>query len=131
MWKYLLSNELYLVIWATLFFCVLAPTTAPATDLTISSARIGVHPDATRFVLESSGPIPYRIFALSEPHRIVIDLPEVYWRVDLNETDVIAQSTGVVSNFRYGLFRPGNSRVVCGHHVQCRQWHAQHCNHPR
>jgi len=73
------------------------------------AARIGEHQDRTRFVVEVSDPFKLRVFTLADPDRVVIDMPEVLWR--LSEAD---HPTGksVVKSYRYGLFRPGNSRFV-------------------
>lgn len=76
----------------------------------VDSVRLGVHPDKTRFVLEISEEPPYRIFTLPDPYRVVIDLPEVDWRV--SEEAVRKQSAGGVDALRFGLFAPGTSRVV-------------------
>lgn len=97
-------------IWLTFGFIV--AQVAGAADLTVSGVRIGVHPEATRFVIESSGRFAYRVFTLAEPYRVVIDLPEVNWRVTPEDGNAIVPTSSVVSNFRYGLFQPNNSRVV-------------------
>ena len=53
--------------------------------------------------------MPYKIFTLPDPFRVVIDFPEITWRVPSAR---MRASVGLVSGFRFGLFRPGNSRVV-------------------
>ena len=75
----------------------------------ISGARVGVHPESTRLVFEMARAVPYKIFTLADPFRIVIDFPEVFWRVSEARMRTAA---GLVSRFRFGLFQPGNSRVV-------------------
>jgi len=75
----------------------------------VSGARIGVHPDSTRLVFELDRDLPYKVFTLADPYRVVIDLPEVSWRVPEKR---MKASVGIVSGFRFGLFQPGNSRVV-------------------
>ncbi len=72
-------------------------------------ARIGEHPDRTRFVVELSDPVDIRTFTLSSPNRVVIDLPAVQWRL---EGPPRPSGHGAVKSYRYGLFRPGNSRFV-------------------
>jgi N-acetylmuramoyl-L-alanine amidase len=72
-------------------------------------ARIGEHPDRTRFVVEVSDPFRVRVFTLTQPDRVVIDMPEVLWR--LNDPPRPSGS-GLVKSYRYGLFRTGNSRFV-------------------
>lgn len=81
---------------------------APAAEPVVINARIGQHPDRTRFVVEISDPVKFRVFTLANPNRVVIDLPEVLWRLQ----GPPQASTGVVKSYRYGLFRPGNSRFV-------------------
>ncbi len=83
-----------------------------ATDI-----RIGSHADKTRFVIDISEDVKFKVFTLSNPYRVVIDLPEMGWRLPENILeDVVRRSpsgkTGVISRFRYGLFRSGLSRVV-------------------
>jgi N-acetylmuramoyl-L-alanine amidase len=87
-----------------------APAPAHAADPTVSAVRLGQHPDKTRFVMELSAKTPYEVFTLSNPYRVVIDLPQVDWRIPeekMGETDV-----GLVRALRFGLFSPTTSRVV-------------------
>ncbi|HEY0301052.1 MAG TPA: AMIN domain-containing protein, partial [Rhizomicrobium sp.] len=72
-------------------------------------ARIGEHTDMTRFVVEMSDPVAMRVFTLSSPDRVVIDMPAVQWHLDGAPRPT---GTGAVKSYRYGLFRPGNSRFV-------------------
>lgn len=44
-------------------------------------ARVGEHPGKTRFVLELTEKLDYRLFTLSDPYRVVIDFPDMDWRV--------------------------------------------------
>lgn len=62
-----------------------------------------------RFVLELSDPVPVRAFTLKAPNRVVIDMPAVEWRL---ATPPRPAPDGVIRAYRYGLFRPGNSRFV-------------------
>ncbi|MGC9953472.1 MAG: N-acetylmuramoyl-L-alanine amidase [Rhizomicrobium sp.] len=73
------------------------------------SARIGEHPDRTRFVVELSDPVDIRTFTLTGPNRVVIDMPAVQWHL---EGPPRPSGHGAVKSYRYGLFRPGNSRFV-------------------
>jgi N-acetylmuramoyl-L-alanine amidase len=74
-----------------------------------TSVRFGMQDEATRFVVELSAAVGFHIFTLPDPYRVVIDMSEVAWRLpgDLPET-----GSGIVSGFRYGLFRPGTTRIV-------------------
>jgi N-acetylmuramoyl-L-alanine amidase len=75
----------------------------------VIGARIGEQPDRTRFVVELSDPIAIRVFTLANPNRVVIDMPSVIWRL---QDAPHPSGTGAVRSYRYGLFRPGNSRFV-------------------
>ena len=112
MWDWVRSNRRFFAACAWLAVSAAIAPPALAADLAVSAVRIGVHPEATRFVLESTARFAYRVFTLAEPYRVVVDLPEVNWRVATEPGDSAVPAASVVSNFRYGLFQPGNSRVV-------------------
>src|SRR6059058_816200 len=75
----------------------------------VLNARVGEHDDYTRFVFELSDPVKFRVFTLSAPNRVVIDMPEVLWRPRASDRPT---GKGVVRDYRYGLFRPGDSRFI-------------------
>lgn len=75
----------------------------------LTGARVDRHGDGSRAVFEISAPTRFGIIALSDPYRIVIELEEVHWQLGNRE---IAVSGGIVTQVRYGLFRPGTSRIV-------------------
>ncbi len=75
----------------------------------VTGVRIGKHQDMTRFVLDLTEPVNHGIFMLADPYRVVIDLPEVAWRVPPEKN---AKGVGLISGYRYGLFRPGTWRIV-------------------
>ena len=75
----------------------------------VLSARIGEHEDRTRFVIELSDPVNLRTFTLTNPDRVVVDMPEVSWRVSAPPRP---SGFGSVKSYRYGMFRKGNSRMV-------------------
>ncbi len=75
----------------------------------VMSARIGEHDDRTRLVLELSDPVNLRAFALANPDRVVIDMPEVSWRLGAPPRP---SGFGAIKSYRYGLFRAGNARMV-------------------
>lgn len=75
----------------------------------VTAVRIGVHEDKTRFVMELTEEPAYRVFALPDPFRVVLDLPELEWRLS---PDAWRKGGGIVRALRFGLFAPGTSRVV-------------------
>ena len=87
-----------------------APGSAPSgPPPVVMSARIGEHADRTRLVLELSDPITLRTFTLANPDRVVVDMPEVAWRLGAPPRP---SGRGAIRSYRYGLFRQGNSRMV-------------------
>jgi N-acetylmuramoyl-L-alanine amidase len=89
-----------------------APAAAAGTSAkepVVMGARIGEHADRTRFVVELSDPIEMRTFTLSNPNRVVIDMPAVRWHL---EGPPLPSARGAVKSYRYGMFRPGTSRFV-------------------
>lgn len=75
----------------------------------VLSARIGEHDDRTRFVIELSDPVNLRAFTLTNPDRVVLDMPEVSWRLNAPPRP---SGLGSVKSYRYGVFRKGYSRMV-------------------
>ena len=81
----------------------------PATGApTVTSARIGQDLGKTRFVLDLSASVRFRTFTLGDPYRVVIDLPQVDWKL----APLGIPAGGLITAFRYGHFRDGVSRVV-------------------
>lgn len=74
-----------------------------------TSVRLHDHGTHTRLVFELSDGLDFKVFSLPDPYRVVVDLPEMDWRLS---DDFLQTSTGVVRDLRYGLFQPGQSRVV-------------------
>ncbi len=75
----------------------------------IVGLRIGVRADTTRVVLDLTENLKYRVFTLPSPYRVVVDLPEVAWKVPAAR---LPAGRGIVQRFRYGLFQPGTWRLV-------------------
>jgi N-acetylmuramoyl-L-alanine amidase len=76
----------------------------------VTAVRSWEHPTHTRFVLEISEAVEYRMFVLPDPERLVIDFPEVTFEIPRQLAD--RPTVGVIKGYRYGLFREGTSRVV-------------------
>jgi len=75
----------------------------------ILGVQVTDYADRTRVVLEVSDPLALRTFTLDNPNRVVMDMPQVLWRLQGSPPPT---SKSVVRSYRYGLFRPGNSRLV-------------------
>ncbi len=62
-----------------------------------------------RIVMDMTAPVPYALFTLADPYRVVIDLPEIDWS---SARQSAGTAKGLVSGYRFGLFQPGNARFV-------------------
>jgi N-acetylmuramoyl-L-alanine amidase len=74
-----------------------------------SDARLAGDAKQTRFVLDLDKPIQFRAFALADPYRVVLDLPQISFKLGAG-TGIAGR--GLVKAFRYGLVMPGGSRIV-------------------
>lgn len=85
-----------------------APQAVPSFPVA-SQARLAGDAKQTRFVLDLDQPIKFRTFALADPYRLVVDIPQVNFRLPAGTG---ATGRGLVKAFRYGLVMPGGSRIV-------------------
>ena len=74
----------------------------------VTAVRIGDYSSKTRIVFDLSGKVAFNLFSLADPYRVVINLPEIDWRFNPDAVKTGKRITG----FRFGLFKPGQSRVV-------------------
>lgn len=74
-----------------------------------SGVRIAGDEKQTRFILDLDRKIPLRAFALADPYRVVVDIPQVSFNLG-SDPDAVAR--GLIKAFRYGLVMPGGSRIV-------------------
>jgi N-acetylmuramoyl-L-alanine amidase len=83
---------------------------ADAADPPIAlSAQLTGDDTRTRFTAELSYPVSYSVYVLSNPYRVLIDLPEVNFQFpDGLGTD----SLGLIAAYRYGAIEAGRSRIV-------------------
>jgi N-acetylmuramoyl-L-alanine amidase len=86
-----------------------AAQAAPQATAALVEARIEQHGGGTRVLLDITAPVRFELMALTDPYRIVIELEELHWQLPSRE---IAVDDALVSRVRYGLFRPGTSRIV-------------------
>jgi N-acetylmuramoyl-L-alanine amidase len=75
----------------------------------VTDAKLGVEPNMTRVVLDLTAETSFKVFALPDPQRVVIDLGEVDWQIPSGRK---LQGRGLVAAMRYGLFKVGTSRIV-------------------
>ena len=74
-----------------------------------SDARLAGDDKQTRFILDLDKPIQFRAFALADPYRVVVDIPQVSFQLAAGTGTA---GRGLVKAFRYGLVMPGGSRIV-------------------
>jgi N-acetylmuramoyl-L-alanine amidase len=82
----------------------LAPNFPIASDL-----RIAGDGKQTRLILDLDKKVQFRAFILSDPHRAVVDIPQVSFQLPAG---VGGAGRGLIKAFRYGLAMPGGSRIV-------------------
>lgn len=74
-----------------------------------SDVRVAGDSKQTRFVLDLDRKIDLRAFVLGNPDRVVVDIPQVTFKLPNN---VGQNGRGLIKAFRYGLVMPGGSRLV-------------------
>lgn len=72
-------------------------------------ARLAGDDTRTRLIVDLSHSVDIRAFTLSAPHRVVIDLADVSFRM---EPAADQRQRGLITTYRYGVFAPGKARMV-------------------
>ncbi|MGO9357102.1 MAG: N-acetylmuramoyl-L-alanine amidase [Xanthobacteraceae bacterium] len=81
-----------------------------ASAVTVASGvRIAGDEKHTRFVLDLDRKIDVRAFALADPNRVILDVPQLNFQLPAG---VGQAGRGLIRAFRYGLVMPGGSRIV-------------------
>jgi N-acetylmuramoyl-L-alanine amidase len=87
-----------------------SPNPAVTSNFPVASdARLAGDAKQTRFVLDLDKTIQFRAFTLADPYRVIVDIPEISFRLPAGAGTV---GRGLVRAFRYGLVMPGGSRIV-------------------
>ncbi|MEE9290417.1 MAG: hypothetical protein V3U99_05325, partial [Alphaproteobacteria bacterium] len=60
-----------------------AGAAAAGAETEVTQIRLGVHPGAVRVVVEASAKLEISSFVLVRPYRVVLDMPEVRWRLPM------------------------------------------------
>jgi N-acetylmuramoyl-L-alanine amidase len=74
-----------------------------------TDARLAGDDKQTRLVIDISHKIDMRAFALADPYRVVIEIPQVDFQLP---PDTGERGRGIIKAFRYGLVMSGQSRIV-------------------
>lgn len=78
-----------------------------AQDVRLQAMRVGEHPDKTRLVLELSQLSDFRSFALSNPYRVVVDIPSLQW-----QDSAIIPAAGPIKTLRMAQYTADMARLV-------------------
>ena len=98
-----------MILWGSVFFTAGASLPALGAGIVADSTAIMREKGGITLTIGLSEPVAFQVFTLDNPRRLL---------VDLGETDLAAMPSGMaedipeVSDFRYGLFQPGESRIV-------------------
>ncbi|MEP6267767.1 MAG: N-acetylmuramoyl-L-alanine amidase [Paracoccaceae bacterium] len=104
--------HLVLSLWFAPWFAV----TAAAQDLSVlarvdvANSFIAEHDDGLEFQLALSQGVPFRVFTLDGPPRLIVDFREVSF--DGVSQQALLDDATAFSAMRFGVFRPGWSRIV-------------------
>lgn len=86
------------------------PRTPQQVDFPVASdVRLAGDDRQTRFVMDLDRSVQLRAFALADPYRVVIDLPQVRFHL---ASGAGTTGRGLIKAFRYGVVMPGGSRIV-------------------
>ena len=91
------------------YFLLLLPLSALAAPVEIRGARLWIAPDQTQLVIDADAPIEHKIFPVSAPDRLIIDIPEgrVTGKLPLAEPE-----DRLVKGVRSGVLANGQLRIV-------------------
>ncbi|MBG0812235.1 N-acetylmuramoyl-L-alanine amidase [Methylosinus sp. H3A] len=92
-----------------------AEPTPPPEPVAAIAARIEQQKDRARLVFETTAEVTPTVFPVADPYRIVVDLPEMAFRLDPELGRRPKDKRGgdeLVTSFRFGHFAPGRSRIV-------------------
>ncbi len=111
----------------SLFLSAAAGFPADGKPPVASAVKLETAGNVTRLVFDLDAPVEADAWFMANPARLVVDLPEVEFRLDpsvrppppagvrrggVRRPAAPALSTGLVSSWRFGLFSPGKSRIV-------------------
>ena len=87
-----------------------AATPAAGDSLPVATdARVGGDESQTRFIVDLSRKIDLHVFTLADPYRVVVDIPQVTFRLPPKAGET---GRGLIKAFRFGLVMAGGSRIV-------------------
>ena len=101
----------YLVASALTLWLGTLPFAAVAAQ--VAAARLSTSRDVTRVVIETDAPAPFKVFALGDPPRLVLDLEDMHGAATLERlASQVSPQDDRVRAVRIGRFKPGVIRLV-------------------
>ncbi|MYZ47185.1 N-acetylmuramoyl-L-alanine amidase [Propylenella binzhouense] len=85
-----------------------ASLVAQASAATVSDLRLIGDAGRTRLVVDVSNEPEFALLRLTDPYRLIVDLPDVEFAV----ASGAGEGRGLVADFRYGLIEAGKGRIV-------------------
>ena len=86
------------------------PVAAPSDSHPVATdVRLAGDESQTRFILDLSRKIDLHAFTLADPYRVVLDIPEVIFKLPPKAGET---GRGLIKAFRFGLMMEGGSRIV-------------------
>jgi N-acetylmuramoyl-L-alanine amidase len=82
---------------------------AARAEAEVTNIRLGTHPGVVRVVLETSAKLKISSYVLVRPYRVVLDMPDVRWRLP---SGAGRRTKGFVTGYRFGRFARGRARMV-------------------
>jgi N-acetylmuramoyl-L-alanine amidase len=84
-----------------------AATSRPDSEAVAGASK--ANQNLTRFIIGLERAVDFQVFALTNPNRVFVDLPDVKLQLPAAPTEA---PVGLVKSFRGGLSAPGKARVV-------------------
>ncbi|MBY6264627.1 N-acetylmuramoyl-L-alanine amidase [Azospirillum sp. 412522] len=81
---------------------------APPPRTAVVDARLGIHPDKTRFVLELSDAVSFTVSMAADPYRVIVDLPDLIWPGG----SLPVEGKGVVARYHHAAGGPRGTRLT-------------------
>ncbi len=104
MWR-----KLSLTMFLAALLAAALPVSAAGNRVRATAVRVGIHNKATRFVVELTGVVRFKVFTLANPYRVIVDLPRLDWRTRNRR---VKRRGGLISAYRHGAFTKGANRIV-------------------
>jgi N-acetylmuramoyl-L-alanine amidase len=100
---------------AALYLLGAAPAGAAETEPKAPQAlgaRVEDRGHTAKLVFELTQKIDAAAFPVARPDRIIVDLPELGFRIDPATLSPAGKAQALIKSFRFGQFAPGKSRIV-------------------